>query len=181
LIHQWILSETNVQICKELIGENVDLYWSGTAHKPPMTGKAFPWHQDSGYGGGPADFFSCWTALDDVDEDNGCFWVIPGSHKKGIAPHALKKSDSENYSGAFLIDPPIDQNLAIPVRLKAGEMICFSSKLIHETRRNLTPRKRRGLIASFVDPFLLKGHELPAVVPVALCRSSEIGQFTTAN
>lgn len=156
LIHQWIMSETNVRICQDLIGESVDLYWSGTAHKPPLNGKAFPWHQDAGYGGGPADFISCWTALDDVDEDNGCFWVIPGSHLKNIAPHDIKKSDAENYGGAFLVEPPDHQERAIPIRLRAGEMICFSSKLIHETRRNLTPRKRRGLIASYIDSSLLK-------------------------
>jgi phytanoyl-CoA hydroxylase len=164
LIYRWITSETNIQICRELIGENVDIYWTGTAHKPPLTGKSFPWHQDAGYGGGPADFFTCWTALDDVDEENGCFWVIPGSHRKPMAAHELKKSNEENYGGAFLVEPPSDQESAIPVRLRAGEMICFSSKLIHETRRNASPRKRRALIASYVDSFLLKGHELPTGV-----------------
>jgi ectoine hydroxylase-related dioxygenase (phytanoyl-CoA dioxygenase family) len=158
------MSETNIQICLELIGEDVDLYWCGTAHKPPLVGKAFPWHQDAGYGGGPADFITCWTALDDVDEDNGCFWVIPGSHRNNIGPHELRKSDLKNYAGAFLVESPIDHELAIPIRLRAGEMICFSSKLIHETRRNLTPRKRRAIIASYVDSFLLKGHELPTKV-----------------
>jgi len=31
---------------------------------------------------GDADFVSAWIALDDVDTDNGCLRVIPGSHKQ---------------------------------------------------------------------------------------------------
>jgi len=39
---------------------------------------------------GDADFVSAWIALDDVDTDNGCLRVIPGSHKqRKLLPHQL--------------------------------------------------------------------------------------------
>jgi ectoine hydroxylase-related dioxygenase (phytanoyl-CoA dioxygenase family) len=169
------MSETKIQICKDLIEESVDLYWCGTAHKPPLTGKEFPWHQDSGYGGGPAEFLSCWTALDNVDEDNGCFWVIPGSHLNGILPHEMKMEDEKNYAGGFLVETPKDEEIAVPIRLRAGEMICFSSKLIHKTKCNISSRKRRGIIASYVDSNLLKGYNYPTVVLEPLIRTSAKG------
>ena len=56
-------------------------------HKPPRTGGTTHWHQD-----GPAwpvitpDVqVTAWVALDDVGLDNGCMWMVPGSHHWGEA------------------------------------------------------------------------------------------------
>ncbi|MBC7371147.1 MAG: phytanoyl-CoA dioxygenase family protein [Bdellovibrionaceae bacterium] len=149
VISEWVMSKYCIDTCSALLGGNVKLYWAGTAHKPSLTGKIFPWHQDSGYGEGPLEFVTCWMALDQVDEENGCIWVIPGSHLGQVAPHELKKSDDSTYGGAFLTDQPSNLETAIPVRLRPGEMVFFSSKLIHESRSNLSSRKRRGIISSY--------------------------------
>ena len=52
-IRDYFFSNTFVDISRTLIGGDVDFYWATTAHKPPVRGKAFPWHQDAGYGKGP--------------------------------------------------------------------------------------------------------------------------------
>lgn len=56
-------------------------------YKPPTIGGATDWHQDHPYWPiiQPADLVSAWVALDDADEENGCMWMVPGSHRWG--PH----------------------------------------------------------------------------------------------
>lgn len=54
--------------------------------KPAATGGVNHWHQDSPYWPilQPKDQqVTAWVALDDVDEDNGCMRMVPGSHLWG--------------------------------------------------------------------------------------------------
>ena len=75
-------------ICKDLIGDNVRLYWDQAVYKKPGTKDEFPWHQDNGYTFiEPQAYLTCWVALTDTDDTNGCPCVMPGSHKKGTLHH----------------------------------------------------------------------------------------------
>jgi len=171
-INNFFFSEIFRETCLGLVGNDVDFYWATTANKPPSKGRAFPWHQDSGYGKGPLDYLTCWVALDDVDEENGCLWAIPGSHKLDIFPHEFRKSSDTDYGGVFLKDAPLDIERAIPIRLKAGQIACFHSKLIHETRENRSLRRRRGLISAYAATSAIVGHSLgPNELPQILVRS----------
>ena len=50
--------------------------------------KFVAWHQDVTYWGlEPPRAVTAWLAIDDVDVDNGCMRVIPGSHRHGILTH----------------------------------------------------------------------------------------------
>jgi hypothetical protein len=65
-------------------------------YKPAERGGVNPWHQDNPYWAplAPAGTqITAWLALDDVDDDNGCMSMVPGSHLWGDAIpflHALK-------------------------------------------------------------------------------------------
>ena len=55
-------------------------------YKPSGQGGHINWHQDAPYWPTltPSDeMLSVWVALDDVDEDNGCMRMVPGSHRWG--------------------------------------------------------------------------------------------------
>ena len=55
------------------------LYWDQAVYKKPDTAAPFPWHQDNGYAYvEPQQYLTCWIALTDATEDNGCPWVVPG-------------------------------------------------------------------------------------------------------
>jgi hypothetical protein len=46
------------------------------------------WHQDNGYTFvEPQQYLTCWVALTDATEANGCPWVAPGVHKLGTLAH----------------------------------------------------------------------------------------------
>ena len=82
-------------------------------YKKPGTESPFPWHQDNGYAFvEPQQYLTCWVALTDATEDNGCPWVVPGLHRRGTLAH--------EYSdiGFVCLRDPADA-VAVPVR--AGE------------------------------------------------------------
>src|SRR3712207_3029979 len=71
-------------VLAELIGPNVQLHHSKMLVKPPERGAPFPMHQDYPYF--PHSRHTMLAAsvhLDDADEENGCLYVGPGSHRLG--------------------------------------------------------------------------------------------------
>ncbi len=72
----------------QLIGIDTLRVWHDQVqYKPPRVGGPTLWHQDHPYWPviEPADLVSCWVALEDAVVENGCMWMVPGSHKWG--PH----------------------------------------------------------------------------------------------
>jgi ectoine hydroxylase-related dioxygenase (phytanoyl-CoA dioxygenase family) len=67
--------------------------------------------------------------LEDTDEMNGCTVVIPGSHQSG------------EYTDR-------DMKKRLPVTAKAGDLICWDSRLWHGTLPNKSNRSRWVLMAT---------------------------------
>ena len=89
-------------MCADLIGPDVRLYWDQAVYKKPGTESPFPWHQDNGYAFvEPQQYLTCWVALTDATEDNGCPWVVPGLHRRG----ALAQSTPTSASSASATRP----------------------------------------------------------------------------
>jgi ectoine hydroxylase-related dioxygenase (phytanoyl-CoA dioxygenase family) len=119
------------------------LYWEQAVAKPPQARTELPWHQDNGYTPlDPEEYVTCWLALDDADVDNGCLWVIPGSHRHGTVRH-------RNGAGPFRVghDGPAADGVPVPVR--RGSVLVFSSLLLHRSGPNTTDRPRRAWIIQF--------------------------------
>ena len=71
-------------LCHDLVGPDVRLYWDQAVYKKPEKPRRFPWHQDNGYTFvEPQQYLTCWVALTDASVDNGCPQVIPGLHRRG--------------------------------------------------------------------------------------------------
>src|SRR5262245_38203126 len=106
-------------LCHDLIGPNVRLYWDQAVYKRPEKPKPFPWHQDNGYTYvEPQDYLTCWVALTDATEENGCPRVVPGIHRMGTLKHWLT-----GLGFQCLQDPPD----AVTVPVRAGSIVVFSS------------------------------------------------------
>jgi ectoine hydroxylase-related dioxygenase (phytanoyl-CoA dioxygenase family) len=128
-------------LCADLIGPDVRLYWDQAVYKKPETDAPFPWHQDNGYAFvEPQQYLTCWVALTDATEDNGCPWVVPGLHRFGTLAH--------EYSdiGFVCLRDPAE---AVPVPAPRGSIVVFSSLTPHSTGPNRTAEVRKAYIVQF--------------------------------
>jgi len=84
LVRDYYFEGPLVDVAEQLIGPNIKGATSQLTFKMRGNDKPFGWHQDNGYGHlKPANSLTTLTALDDTDEENGCLWILPGSHKRG--------------------------------------------------------------------------------------------------
>ncbi|HZO91806.1 MAG TPA: phytanoyl-CoA dioxygenase family protein [Chthonomonadaceae bacterium] len=134
-IRAFATQEKMALLAAELLGPDVRLYWNQSVYKHPETPRDFPWHQDNGYTPiDPEQYLTCWLALSDATLENGCIWVLPGSHKNGTRPHKDSPIGKVGYDGP---DP------GVPVPLRKGSMAVFSSLLLHKSGPNRTASEVR--------------------------------------
>jgi ectoine hydroxylase-related dioxygenase (phytanoyl-CoA dioxygenase family) len=109
-----------------------------------------PWHQDGHYWPiQPLATCTVWVAIDDSTTENGCMRVIPGSHRRGLLPHA--KAPRERVVLDLETDPTaFDASTARDVVLEAGQMSMHDVYLIHGSRPNTSPRRRAGVAVRFM-------------------------------
>jgi ectoine hydroxylase-related dioxygenase (phytanoyl-CoA dioxygenase family) len=116
-------------LCHDLMGGTVRLYWDQSVYKKTGVKQEFPWHQDNGYTFiEPQQYLTFWIPLLDVDEQNGCPWIVPGLHKGGTLAHWLTPI------GLKCLEEPEG---AVAVPAKKGDIILFSSLSPHRTGPNL--------------------------------------------
>ena len=96
-----------------------------------------------------------WVALDDATEDNGCLMVIKGSQQSGY----LWPQSPHNRPDEFDEGPAshgFDDSGAVPVVLRAGDVLYFNGYLLHSSRRNRTQSQtRRALVIHAMNAWSL--------------------------
>lgn len=105
-------------------------------------GMELPWHQDNGYGGIRDGYVQLWVALDDVGPDSGGLWVLPGSHQYGILPHRTQ--------GPHAVWVGAAQN-AVEITARPGDVVVFSSLLLHHTGPNRSNHPRTVYVAEVMS------------------------------
>jgi phytanoyl-CoA hydroxylase len=95
------------------------------------------WHQD--------EFFiptrdrsltATWIALDDATIENGCLWVLPGSHRRGVIYPARDQDDPRFDCTTEAFDFPYRDSDAVPVEIPAGTALIFNGYLLHRSLEN---------------------------------------------
>ena len=135
-----------VAAMNQLIGPNLRCWFDQFVVKSPSEQAAvFPWHQDNGYSApSPDNNVTVWIALDQTTVENGCIWVVPGSHKKGLIPHKQKSPGSWHIE----VDTGGD---GIPVPLMPGEAVAFTGYTLHRSKGNHTDKPRRAFFLEYCD------------------------------
>lgn len=144
-----------------LVHPGVAIHSAKLVGKPPRTEEVCHWHQDDAFyirpddpGSYSATRMSAWVPLQDADERNGCVWIVPGSHKWGLQDyHAV-----DNGTCRKVIDREAYANQhAIPMRMRAGNVMLFSALLWHHSKGNQTDHVRRAFIVSYQEATLTQG------------------------
>ena len=131
-----------LELCADLIGPDVNLYWDQAVYKKPEKPRRFPWHQDNGYAFvEPQQYLTVWLALTDATVENGCPWVVPGVHRSGTLVHHYV----EPLGWECLTDP----DGAVPAPVPAGGAVVFSSLTPHLTGPNTTGEVRKAYILQY--------------------------------
>ena len=133
----------------DLLGEDVKLFGDQLFMKPPG-GIEKTYHQDCPYFPiRPMEMITAWVALDDVTEENGCMYVVAGSHKLGAVDHseAWMVGDRKDMR---IPDAAIDRERERAVTLRAGGCSFHHGLIQHRSGPNRTPTFRRGLATHYM-------------------------------
>jgi phytanoyl-CoA hydroxylase len=109
-------------------------------------------HQDYYYiKDDPKTMIAAWIAMEEsVDEENGCLWVIPKSHRLGLLPHGSVKNLEEHEAWTWETEG-IDLSKQVPVLMEKGDILFFHELLIHSSNKNRSKdRWRRSYVCHYI-------------------------------
>ncbi len=113
-----------------------DMFASNYVVKEPGQFGTMPAHQDWTFVDEKTSMsVNCWIPLQDVDENNGCYYIVEKSH---LLPFTLRGTNIPSATRAF------KNNFSgyKKVPMKAGEVIIYYHSLIHSTPPNMSSECR---------------------------------------
>ena len=124
-----------------------DLVFDGDFHLRPKLPDsaltAFPWHQDSQYYGPGTEHMhtvTVWIPLVDVNEANGCLWLIPGSQHWGLQDGARGADlNIRTFADVEARGTPR------PLPMRRGDILLFSNLTMHASQVNRSDHVRWSL------------------------------------
>jgi hypothetical protein len=139
-IQEFIAQPKVVSLLKEIIGPDFWVRWDQAVAKKAGA-DTFAWHQDNAYSDLHDEYYQLWVALSDMTPDNGGLWLQPGSHKRHW-PHKWVNNHLECKK--------IPEN-PVFVEAKAGDIIVFSSLILHSTTPNVTQDPRWAYVIEYMS------------------------------
>ncbi len=137
-------------------------YWDGAVKcmqsmlfvKPPgLQGQG--WHQDEIYiPTRDRSLCGAWIAIDNATRQNGCLYVMPGSHRHGylhpFRTHTnLVEFDGDQEMYGF------DESKEVAVEVPAGSVVFFNGYLLHRSKKNRSSTYRRALVNHYMNAWSL--------------------------
>ncbi len=184
LIKKYVLHSKICGILSQITAAHLP-YWDGSVKCmqsmyfiKPSNFQGQAWHQDEIFiPTRDRSLIGAWIAVDNATIDNGCLYVIPGSHRNGyLYPQRQHENPDEFDFSAESYG--FDESLEIPVEVSSGSLVFFNGYLLHRSYKNRSKQPRRALVNHYCNawsllPWSLNDGESPAVadrrtiVPVA--------------
>ena len=144
-----------VRVMQHLIGPDVSGLQSQYFFGKPGT-QGFTPHQDASLvGADGACFASAWTALEDIDAENGCLRIYEGTHKMGLLGieearvDAGGQQDYNAVSHKSVVPEGVKKRL---VEVKAGSTIFIHGFAVHDSLSNASNnRPRPALLMTYIQ------------------------------
>lgn len=137
-------SDAIVDVVEALLGPDIDCFQSQFIFKNPgVIGQ--PWHQDSYYFRFDRQpQVGVWLALSRATLDNGCLWVLPGSHTGPIHAHVPDRRPAANRAYTEIVDQ--DDSARQPALMEPGDVLFFHSYLMHMSTDNVADERRAAMV-----------------------------------
>lgn len=152
-VREFVHSSRLAEIARRLARARAVRLWHDHAliKMPGNDSRPSPWHQDLPYWPmNEEGALSCWMALDDVDETNGCMSFIPKSHRVGRLPGINLVTPQDIFS----MIPPEKQNVIekqpYVARMRAGSCTFHNGLTFHYAPPNRSERPRRAMIIIYM-------------------------------
>ena len=137
-------------VLRVIVGPEVTLHGISVIRVklPEDSGTAVPWHQDSHYynehkrgrfevNTEHMRVVTTWVPLVDSNLDNGCLWVIPGSHRWGFLAGARAAT------GHVQIPEDVERRgTPTPLPMRPGDVVFLTNLTLHASTVNRTDRVR---------------------------------------
>jgi phytanoyl-CoA hydroxylase len=140
-----------VEMAAQLMGaQQLRVWHDQIQYKPKELGGRLAWHQDSPLWNSiqpKTAQLTAWVALDDAEADNGCMFMVPGSHKWGNQQAQI----NELPAGALLPETFEGQPVHIIMcPVKKGHVHFHHSLTWHGSGTNHSSRPRRAIGIHFM-------------------------------
>ena len=139
LYRQWATSPALAGRLHQLMGQRLEL---SQAHhncimtKNPAFSSATGWHQDIRYWSfEKPELVSVWLALGPEHEENGCLWLVPGSHRMEFR---REQYDDDRFLRADLVENRSILQAKVAAELDQGDVLFFHCRLLHAAGQNRT-------------------------------------------
>ena len=137
-----------VEVLTRVIGPNVkamqSMLFIKSEGKPGQ-----PWHQDEYFiPTRDRSLTAAWIALDDATIENGCLWVLPGSHRPGVLYPDREQHDERFDCSIEAYDFPYRDADALPVEVPTGAAVIFNGYLLHRSLQNSGQHGYRRALAN---------------------------------
>ncbi len=141
LRHEGLLSCIEDLVGPDIIGSSV---FRIRPKVSGFTGGEVCWHQDSGYLLPHCDdelIVTCWIPLLDVDDNMGCLYVIPESHKGPVLDHCT----GGNAHFLVIPDDQLPDTKPVCCEMKVGSVLFMTNKTPHASFENNSGKVRWSL------------------------------------
>lgn len=172
--HDLIFSPQIVRCAESLLGGPVRFWHDQVFVKPPHDGAVVTWHQDYSYWTRtvPVNHLTCWIALDDSTEENGCVQYVPGSHRWQLLPREGLSGDMKAVY-RHLNAEQMEAFQPVPSILKAGEASFHHPMMVHGSFENISDRPRRGVVINFIRDGVRSNTNEPLLTGVPVIASGQ--------
>ena len=159
---KYLATPRMVEVLTRVVGPNIkcmqSMLFIKASGKP---GQA--WHQDEDFiPTRDRSLIGGWIAMDDATTENGCLWLIPGSHKPGVLWPMEQQNDPSFDCTDEATGFPYRDADAVPVEVKAGSIVFFNGYLLHRSLPNRAQAGyRRVLVNHYMSAESLLGWRRP--------------------
>ena len=139
------------RLANELGLRDTKIWQSMYIFKQAKIGGKVDWHQDASFfQTKPSSVITFWFALDDATLENGCLWVEKGGHN---SPLRYVFTRQHNTTQLHTVDetPWPNMQVATPLEVKAGTLVCFHGHLPHYSEANTSDKARHAYTLHVTD------------------------------